>query len=130
MMLVHPPASSACAKWRVRCACQGAYFRWKPNLHRAIHWRGAPKPWLLALEAPETPDGAPSTSHLHGWYLARAYAYLGYSLTSLLAGGAPNASYCARRLWAFRRAIEDDPRFYTLPDPDMVTLVPYVALWR
>ena len=135
-----------------------AFFRWRPNTHRAIHWRGEPKPWALAFDAP-TPAPAPAldpasigkeagsaaeaaspvtagdarrppmTAHLHPWFLSRAYAYMHYSLTSLLGGDAPNATRCERALWSFRRAIEDEPHFHALPDPGLVTMVPYVPVW-
>lgn len=109
--------------------------------------RGVPKPHVIALDAPhnsldeadsalDSQTGATtalprqSTAHTHGWFLARAYSYLGYSTVSLLAGGGANATACQRALWRFRRAIEDDPRFLDLPDPGLVTMVPFVPLWR
>ena len=53
-----------------------------------------------------------------------------YSASSLLSASLPNASRCARALWSFRRAIEADPRFSVgLPDPGLVTMVPFVPLW-
>jgi hypothetical protein len=115
-------------------ARQAANFRWKANEHRALHWRGSqqvglPKPWLLALQAPLAPNGLPETAPLPPYYLARAYSYLGYSSTGLINGGRRNATACVRSLWRFRRAIERDPRFDALPDPQLVSMVPYVAQW-
>ena len=148
-----------------------AFFRWRPNTHRAIHWRGEPKPWALAFDAhtharthepthaptrapAHPPTGAaaagaagrasqaaagddhhqaprpPLTAHLHPWFVSRAYAYMHYSLTSLLGGGEANATRCERALWTFRRAVEDEPHFHALPDPGLVTMVPYVPVWR
>ena len=105
----------------------GAYVRWAANRHRALHWRGDPKPWTIALDAPR--GGAAIGDDTHPWFLARAYAYLGYSMSSLLGGADAEASPCARALYRFRRAIEDDPRFYALPEPGLVTMVPYVPTW-
>jgi hypothetical protein len=117
---------------------QGAYFRWKANKHRVLHWRGSanvglPKPWLLAMDAPTTPSGIVSSSHLAPLTLSRAYVYMSYSMTGLLSGGAPNATPCVRALWRFRRAIEDEPpwRWHKMPmNPGLITVIPYVAAWR
>ena len=114
-------------------AKRAANFRWAPNEHRALHWRGSaqvglPKPWLVAMDA-ALQTGKPSTLHVPPYFLARTYAYLSYSHKGLMAGWRRNASSCVRALWRFRRAIEDDPRFYALPDPELLTMVPYVPLW-
>jgi len=116
-------------------APRAANFRWAPNRHRALHWRGdahvgMPKPWLLALDAPRDANGiVNSTLHLNSWFVSRTYTYLGYSSTGLLAGDKPGATFCMRSLWSIRRAIEVDPRFHELPDPGLLYFAPYVPLW-
>ena len=109
-------------------ARQGAFFRWRANRHKVLHWRGTPKPWLLAppwhaLVESGTPQ---PLARLAPWELSRAYAYLGGA--TMLSGGAASATPCARRLWAFRRAIEDDHRFHDLP-PFNRRELPAVAVW-
>ena len=69
------------------------------------------------------------TARFSPYFLSRAYTYLSYSASNLLQGANASATSCIGALWRFRRAIEDDPRFARLPDPQLITMVPYVPLW-
>ena len=115
--------------WMVH-AKQGAYFRSRPNKHRALHWRGQPKVWTTAKDAPVDANGVPDLSSVPSWRLGAAYTY--FRSSSMLSGSSANSARCVRRLWILRRAIEDDPRFHDLPTgfrAGLVKNVPYLTLW-
>ena len=128
---------------------RGALFRYSRGASRALHWygKGWSKPWNIcepsrttvgygyaladqrpaADEAAEPLDSPPQLDSRSPWELGRAYAYLHYS--NLLGAGGARASPCARRQWAFRRAVEDDERFYDLPGEKVGMTVPFFAVW-
>ena len=115
----------------------GAYFRLSEARSKALHWYLQPKPWLIGTNPTRGKDFslsagnqsvAPDLSQLSPWELARAYAYLKYSTRT--GGGAAPTGSCARRMWEFRRAIEDDTRFEDLPSAGLGSGVPFFPLWR
>ena len=132
---------------------RGALFRYSRGASRALHWygKGWSKPWnicepsrttvgygyALADQRPAAEEAAEAAEPLGSpppqldsrapWELGRAYAYLHYS--HLLGAGGVRASPCARRQWAFRRAVEDDERFYDLPGEKVGMTVPFFAVW-